>query len=165
VNKGRRSPLLAFSLFATTVIVFIAAAGLSLYARAQPKRADTVIRETSFRLTLPGPWIAGDTSDPNLRTYRTANGKEGLTVSIFGSFFGGPGEMNHDEKAARFRLWVNKRKQDETKIPDSAGIKIGEPFYGEAKGTLAARYEGFDSMRHRRFHCMLLANSSAFEVF
>jgi len=30
---------------------------------------------------------------------------------------------------------------------------------------MAARYEGSDSARHRRFHCLILASSSAFEVF
>jgi hypothetical protein len=30
---------------------------------------------------------------------------------------------------------------------------------------MAARYEGFDPSRNRRFHCLILASSSAFEIF
>ncbi len=30
---------------------------------------------------------------------------------------------------------------------------------------MATRYQGFDRLRHRRFHCLILASSSAFEVF
>ena len=30
---------------------------------------------------------------------------------------------------------------------------------------MGARYQGFDDSRHRRFHCLILASSSAFEIF
>lgn len=144
--------------------IFILAARFPAHSQLASKAVDTVIHETSFRLTLPGSWTAGDTNDPSRRTYQSANKNEGLTVSIFGSLFGAPGAMNHDEKSARFRTWVEKRRQMERKVADM-NVRVGEPMYGESKGTLAARFEGFDPTRRRRFHCLILASSSAFEIF
>lgn len=131
--------------------------------QSQASTGDTRINETYFRLTLPGVWKSGKTDDPNLRTYSTEN--EQVTVSIFGSFFPSDGNVTHEDKVAIFRRWVKKRKDIETKIEGSAGIAVGEPFYTELHGTMAARYEGSDSARHRRFHCLILGNSSAFEFF
>jgi len=136
---------------------------VNIFGQSQAKTGDTRINETSFRLTLPGLWKSGKTDDPKLRTYRTEN--EQVTVSIFGSFFPTTGNVTHEDKVAIFRRWVNKRRDDETKIQDSAGIAVGEPYYAEVQGTMAARYEGSDSARHRRFHCLILASSSAFEIF
>src|SRR5258708_4913100 len=95
----RRSPLRTLSFTATTALVFAALVFATivippLSSRVGPKLQDSVINETSFRLTLPGPWIAGDKTDPSRRTYHSAGGNEGLTVSIFGSFFGGPGSKS-----------------------------------------------------------------------
>jgi len=53
----------------------------------------------------------------------------------------------------------------ETKMPGFEDVSVSEPSYGEARGTMAARYQGFDRSRHRRFHCLILASSSAFEIF
>ena len=114
-------------------------------------------------MTLPGVWKSGKTDDPNLRTYHTD--KEQVTVSIFGSFFPTSGNVTHDDKAEIFRRWVNKRRDYETKLQDHVGVTVGEPLYAEVNGTMGARYEGFDSGAHRRFHCLILASSSAFEIF
>jgi hypothetical protein len=136
---------------------------MNIFGQSQPVAGDTRINEASFRLMLPGVWKSGKTDDPNLRTYITEN--EQVTVSIFGSFFPTTGNVTHEDKVAIFRRWVNKRRDDETKIEGSAGIAVGEPLYAELHGTMGARYEGSDSVRHRRFHCLILASSSAFEVF
>jgi len=141
----------------------VALVTVNIFGQSQPKTGDTRISETSFRLTLPGVWKSGKTDDPTLRTYRTEN--EQVTVSIFGSFFPTTGSVTHEDKVAIFRRWVKKRRDVETKIEGSTGISVGEPFYAELHGTMAARYEGSDSARHRRFHCLILANSSAFEFF
>lgn len=145
-------------------LLFIAAAlGLRLLGQSQRKSNDTRISEASFRLTLPGVWNAGKTDDPSFRTYTTAS--EQVTVSIFGSFFPSTGSVTHDDKVAIFRRWVGKRRDTETKIEGASGISVGEPLYAESHGIMAARYEGFDSGRRRRFHCLILASSSAFEMF
>jgi len=136
---------------------------VNTFGQSQAVTGDTRINETSFRLTLPGVWKSGKTDDPNLRTYTTEN--EQVTVSIFGSFFPTTGNVTHEDKVAIFRRWVNKRRDYETRIEGSAGIAVGEPVYAELHGTMAARYEGSDSARHRRFHCLVLANSSALEFF
>jgi len=136
---------------------------VNIFGQSQAKTGDTRINETSFRLTLPGVWKSGKTDDPNLRTYHTEN--EQVTVSIFGSFFPTTGNVTHEDKVAIFRRWVNKRRDMETKIEESAGITLGEPLYAEVHGTMAARYEGSDSARHRRFHSLILASSTAFEFF
>lgn len=153
------------SRFADAALVFATSASLISYSQPEPRPQNTVINETSFRLTLPGPWTTGDMNDPSRRTYHSATGDEGLTVSIFGSFFGSPGSKSHDERAVIFKRWVEKRRQVETKMPGSADATVTEPFYSEAQGTMAARYEGFDPSRRRRFHCLVLASSSAFEIF
>ena len=88
-----------------------------------------------------------------------------MTLSIFGSFFPSTGNVTNEDKVEIFRRWVKKRRDMETTIEDSAGIAVGEPLYAELHGTMAARYEGSDSARHRRFHCLILGNSSAFEFF
>ncbi len=135
----------------------------NFFGQSQPVTGDTRINETSFRATLPGVWKSGKTDDPNLRTYSTEN--EQVTVSILGSFFPTTGNVTHEDKVVIFRRWVNKRRDYENKIEGSAGIAVGEPLYAELHGTMGARYEGSDSARHRRFHCLILASSSAFEVF
>jgi hypothetical protein len=135
----------------------------NIFGQSSRTTDDTRINETSFRLTLPGVWKSGKTDDPNLRTYSTD--KEQVTVSIFGSFFPTTGNVTHEDKVTIFRRWVNKRRDYENKIEGSAGIAVGEPLYAEQHGTMGARYEGSDSARHRRFHCLILASSSAFEVF
>jgi hypothetical protein len=136
---------------------------VNVLGQTQAKTSDTRVNETSFRLTLPGVWKSGKTDDPNLRTYFTEH--EQVTVSIFGSFFPSAGNVTHEDKVAIFREWVKKRRDIETKIEGSSGIVVGEPLYVEMHGTMAARYEGSDSVRHRRFHCLILGNSSAFEFF
>lgn len=73
--------------------------------------------------------------------------------------------MNHDDRVAMFTRWVNKRRAVETRLPGSDGITTTEPLFGESSGVLAARYAGLDYARRRRFHCLLLASSSAFEIF
>jgi hypothetical protein len=162
---GKRSPLRTLSRFVVAALVFATSANLMSYSQPEPRPQNTVINETSFRLTLPGPWSTGDINDPSRRTYHSATRNEGLTVSIFGSFFGSPGSKSHDERTAIFKRWVEKRRQIETKMPGSADATVTEPSYGEAQGTMVARYEGFDPSRHRRFHCLVLASSSAFEIF
>jgi len=127
-----------------------------------PGSQDTRINETSFRLTLPGICAVDAPSDPNRRNYHTR--AEELTVSIFGSLLPASGK-SHDEKAATFRRWVNKRRDLETRVPGTEGAKVTEPIFGESGGVFAARYTGFDPSSQRRFHCMLLASSSAFEIF
>jgi hypothetical protein len=153
------------SLFAITSLVFATSASPMLDSQPGRKLQNTVINETSFRVTLPGSWTTGDINDPSHRTYLSATGNEGLTVSSFGSFFGSPGSKSHDERTVIFKRWVEKRRQVESKMPGSADETVTEPFYAEAQGTMAARYEGFDPSRHRRFHCLVLASSSAFEIF
>jgi hypothetical protein len=134
-----------------------------MFGQSQPKSNDTIIREVSFRLTLPGAWSSGPTDDPSKRTYHTKN--EQLTVTIFGSLFGASGEMKHDNRVGRFHTWVNKRRDLEKKLPGFADVVVSEPSFGESQGTLAARYTGFDEARQRRFHCLVLASSSAFDIF
>jgi len=143
-------------------------AGLVLFSKTQPKAnsdpaENTRISETSFRLTLPGKWTSEPSNDPTRRDYHTPS--EGLTVSIFGSLFGAPGAMTHDERVATFTHWVNQRRDVETKVAEGGTIRITEPRFGESGGVLAARYAGIDEARQRRFHCLLLASSSAFEIF
>ncbi|HET6180091.1 MAG TPA: hypothetical protein VFE61_24435 [Candidatus Sulfotelmatobacter sp.] len=146
-----------------SLLVLGAILGLNALCKSQAKSNDTKVNEASFRLTLPGPWKSGNADDSTLRSYHTE--KEQLTVSIFCCRFGAAGQMNHDEKVAEFPRWVNKRRNIETKMPGYEGVVLTESMFGESKGTLAARYEGFDPARKRRFHCMLLASSSAFEIF
>ena len=124
---------------------------------------DTVVNEQSFRLRLPGSWVLGDASDPHRRTFHRVH--EQLTVSIFGALFGKPGEMDHENKVAKFKLWVGKRRAIEARAPEFAGIQLTETSFGESGGTLAARYSGLDTRRKRRFHCLILASSTAFESF
>jgi len=146
-----------------SVLLCAVLGGPSMFGQSQPRSNDTIIREVSFRLTLPGAWSSGPTDDPTKRTYHTKD--EQLTVSIFGSLFGASGEMTHDDRAERFHTWVNKRRDVENKMPGFADVVVSEPSFGESQGTLAARYTGFDGARQRRFHCLVLASSSAFEIF
>jgi len=134
-----------------------------MFWKSAPKSNDTVINEKSFRLTLPGVWSAGPTDKPNLRTYKTE--AEQLTVSIYGSIFEDPGKMSHDEKEAVFRQWVSKRRDVENKIANPNDLTLGSPSFGESNGRLAARYSGLDAARKRHFYCLILASSSAFEIF
>jgi hypothetical protein len=161
---GKKLSLKTPSLFSIAAIVLATSVAPALFSQSKTKPQNTVINETSFRLTLPGLWTTDETTDPSRRTYHSASGNEGLTVSIFGSFFGPPGSKNHDERSDVFKRWVEKRRQVETKIPGVADANITEPLFGEARGTMAARYQGFDPSRNRRFHCLILANSSAFEI-
>lgn len=152
--------------FALVLLLVVAVAGM--FWKSKPKQQpafakDTVIHETSFRLTLPGSWTPGRSDDPTRRDYHTDN--EGLTVSIMGSLFGAPEAMSHDDKLARFRHWVDRRRAVETNLPESARISLTEPLFGESGGVLAARYAGVAAARRRQFHCLLLASSSAFEIF
>jgi hypothetical protein len=138
-----------------------------LFSRSKAKptnasRDETRISETSFRLTLPGKWAPEPSSDPTRRQYHTSS--EDLTVSIFGSLFGAPGTMSHDDRMAMFAHWVDKRRDLEKKVTGTSTITTTEPLFGESGGVLAARYAGFDG-HTRRFHCLLLASSSAFEIF
>ena len=128
----------------------------------EPKATDTTVNESSFRLKLPGVWKSGKTDDPNKRTYYTT--EEQLTVSIFGPLFG-PGTMNHQDKAERFKKWVSKRRDIETRLPDFKDVVVNDPSFAEINGTMGARYWGFDKKRNRRFHCLILASNSAFEIF
>lgn len=137
--------------------------GAAIFWKSGPKSKDTRIKETSFRVTLPGLWAPGMLDDPKRRSYHT--GSEQLTVSIFGSLFGAVSEMNDADKMAAFTRMVNRRKDAETKMPGFSHVLVTEPTLGESRGILAARYSGFDSERQRRFHCMILASSSAFEIF
>lgn len=145
------------------VLAFAGIALLGLKTIAQSKSVATKVNETSFRLTLPGAWEAGDESDPTKRVYHTDH--EQLTVSIFGPLIGSAGSTSHEDRVSRFKIWVKKRIDLEAKLSDHPGVIAKEPLYGESRGTLAARYEGFDSGYQRRFHCMILARSSAFEAF
>ena len=154
------------SAYFALVLIIAAAVGWRISRKSQPKlestsARDTRINETSFRLTLPGTWTPTPSNDPARRDYHTDS--EQLTVSIFGSLFGAPGTMNHDAEVATFTRWVDKRRDVETKVAGSATVT--EPLFGESGGVLAARYTGFDAGRQRRFHCMMLASSSAFEIF
>jgi len=70
--------------------------------------------------------------------------------------------MDHDHKPAHFTRMVRVRRGAETKMPGFADVSVSAPMFGEAGGVLAARYQGFDAARQRRFHCVLLASSTAF---
>jgi len=166
--SGPNSTRLRLSAYFALVLVIFVMVGSIMFWKSSSKHKnalsnDTQINEVSFRLTLPGPWTANPTVDPSRRTYHTE--AEQLTVSVFGSLFGVPGAMNHDEKSATFLRWVSKRRDAETKMPGFADVTVTEPTFGESEGTLAARYQGFDPARNRRFHCLILASQSAFEIF
>lgn len=156
------------SAYAGALLIVGALAQSLLFSQSKPPATSAEprgkrINETSFRLTLPDTWTSSPSTDPTRRSYHAKT--EWLTVSIMGSLFGAPGTMNHDDKEARFRHWVNRRRAVETKVPGGSKIRLTEPLFGESGGVLAARYAGIDTGRRRRFHCMLLASSSAFEVF
>ena len=146
-----------------TYVLFLVLAILAPIMACQQRANDTKVSEDAFRLTLPGSWKSGDRSDPTRRTYLTRN--EQLTVSMFGSAFVGSDSLSHDERASRFKVWVNKRRDLETKMPGYANVVVSEPIFGESNATLVSRYTGFDAARHRRFHCLILASISAFEIF
>ena len=163
----RSTPIRLLAYFVLVLIV-ATVVGWRLFSRSKSKASnaspdETRISETSFRLTLPGKWTSGPSNDPTRRQYYT--GSENLTVSIHGSLFGTPNAMSSDDKMARFAYWVRKRRDAEAEALQDNTIRITEPQFGEFGGVLAARYAGFDEARRRRFHCLLLASSSAFEVF
>jgi len=158
-TSRRRSVCLALVLICLT-------AGSTLQSQSKSKETpqpDTPINETSFRLTLPGKWTPIPSNDPTLRTYHSTS--EQLSVSIFGSLFGASSVMDHDAKVTTFKRWVAKIRTLESKAAEPAAVELTEPLFGESRGTLAARYTGYDRARKRRVHCMLLANSVAFEIF
>jgi hypothetical protein len=160
---SKRRPLA----YAGPPLIIVAIASMSCsQSKPTAKNAEpqsTRINEASFRLTLPGTWTSAQSTDPNRRDYHTDS--EWLTVSVMGSLFGAPGAMSRDDKVARFRYWVSRRRAVETKVSEGAKITLTEPLFGESDGVFAARYAGVDTGRQRRFHCVLLASSSAFEVF
>ncbi len=116
------SPLITIFPFGIVALVLATSASPMLYSEARPK--NTAINETSFRLALPGQWSAGDTTDPSRRTYHSASKHEGLTVSIFGSFFGSPDSKTREEKNIIFKHWVENRRQIETRMPDFPDVKL-----------------------------------------
>ena len=61
--------------------------------------------------------------------------------------------------------WSIKEGMQRRSSQVSPEVVVTEPVLGESQGVLAARYAGFDSVRQRRFHCLLLASSAAFEIF
>ena len=162
--RGQGSP----SAHIGVLLIVVGLTGSLLFSQSKPRAKNaesqvTRINDASFRLTLPGTWTSTQSTDPARRDYHTDS--EWLTVSIMGSLFGAPGAMSHDDKVARFRHWVDRRRAVETKVPGGAKITLTEPLFGELDGVLAARYAGVDSGRQRRFHCMMLASASAFEIF
>lgn len=117
------------------VLALTLLAGCTGSRQSQPQSNDTRINETSFRLTVPGLWKSGSAGDPTRRDYHTDN--EQLTVSIFGSLFGKPGTMEHTARVTTFRLWVNKRRDIEGRLPGLANVTTTEPTFAEIRGTMA----------------------------
>lgn len=115
----------------------------------------TLVRERTFHLTLPGKWVGGYDRTSDTWHYEGSSRNEAVTVGILRRTAGADlVTMNED-----FDGYLRLRRQQEQAL--AGGIVLTEPRTQTVSDALTARYDGIDSSSGRRTHTYVIINSKA----
>ena len=135
--------------FGTLVLLpFVAVAGV-------PMKTQNLVQEHYFMLTLPPGWSGGATADPTLWQYRSQNGEEQLSVSIFVS----KTPITEQERSKMLETVLLARLKAEATGAKGKGLKISGPKKKQQKDSTIATYSGYDPGSNRRFSNITIVNN------
>src|SRR5687768_8061946 len=103
---------------------------ISLGSSSSTSAADTIVRESEFRVTLPGDWTGGYDSGSQTWSYRTPQQTEGFTVGILQRTKGAEPEAIK----ADFEAYLRVRREQESQLGGSA-FALSEPRTLEQQGA------------------------------
>jgi hypothetical protein len=133
---------------------------ITLGASPSSKAADTVIREETFSLTLPGAWSGGYNAESRAWGYVTAKGNEGITVGIL--------QRTNDPAPEAMRSdlenYLRVRREQELKL-GGVQLTLSEPRRSEQQGAHIAVFEGTDGAANRRTRTLVIVNRSVAASF
>jgi hypothetical protein len=113
----------------------------------------TLVRESTFHLTLPGKWVGGYDKESETWHYEGALGNEAVTVGILRrTGAADPAKIKED-----FDIYLQVRRQQELR----GGIVLTESKVQSVGDALAASYQGFDSETGRRTRTHVIVNGKA----
>jgi len=120
----------------------------------------TIVRESLFNLSLPGKWQGSYDRQSDSWQYRSADGREAVTVGILRRSAG----PALDAIKADFRAYLQARRKSELDL-GGPKLRLGEPEIQERGDAVLARYTGFDPSNNRRTLTRVIVNQVAAASF
>jgi hypothetical protein len=116
----------------------------------------TVVNENAFSLALPGKWKGAYDSKSKSWQYRSADGRESVTVGILDRSTGA------DPRAIKtdFDAYLKARRKAELARGGSK-VRLTAPQIQQREAAVLARYTGFDSRNDRRTLTRIVVNEVA----
>jgi hypothetical protein len=118
--------------------------------------AQTTINEGLFALSLPGEWKGGYDRKSDSWHYRSASGREAVTVGVRRRTGGRGAESMKDD----FRAYLETRRKAERDLGGPA-LRLGKPQVQERPTAILARYSAFEPGRKRRTLTRVIVNEVA----
>jgi hypothetical protein len=137
---------------ARTVVAFFAAV-VCVGTQADDQ---TIINESLFRLSLPGKWRGAYDRQSDSWQYRSADGREAVTVGVLRRTAG----PSLDSIKADFRAYLEARRKSEVDL-GGPQLRLSEPEIQERGAALLARYSAFDPRNNRRTLTRVIVNDLA----
>lgn len=119
-------------------------------------QGETTINEGLFALSLPGQWKGGYDRKSDSWQYRSASGRESVTVAVLRRS-GGPGAESMQDD---FRGYLEARRKAERNL-GGPGLRLGKPQIQERPSAILARYAAFEPARKRRTLTRVIVNEVA----
>lgn len=141
---------------ARTLVALVALVGCAL-AQAQEQ---TTVEESLFALVLPGKWHGGYDRKSDSWQYRSADGKEAVTVGVLPRRGGG----DHKSIKADAHARLEAQRKAEAKL-GGPKLRLGKPEIRDSRSAVSARYVGVDPGRNRRTFTRIIANEVAVGSF
>jgi hypothetical protein len=116
----------------------------------------TIINESLFRLSLPGKWQGAYDSQSDSWQYRSADGREAVTVGILRRTTG----PSVDSIKADFDAYLQARRKSERDL-GGPKLRLGDPEVQERGAAVLARYTGVDPRNNRRTLTRVIVNEVA----
>jgi len=128
----------------------------SVVCLAAGAQDQTVITEDLFSLSLPGKWRGTYDRASDSWQYRSADGRESVTVGILRRT-AGPDLSSIKED---FRAYLQARRKSELDL-GGPKVRLSEPEVQERGAAVLARYSGFEPRDNRRTLTRIIVNELA----
>ena len=133
--------------------VVICLASLAYEAGAQEH---TVVNENAFSLALPGKWKGAYDSKSKSWQYRSADGRESVTVGVLDRTAGADASAIKTD----FDAYLQARRKSELAL-GGPKVRLTEPEIQQRGAAVLARYTGFDPRDNRRTLTRIVVNEVA----
>jgi hypothetical protein len=128
----------------------------SMVCLAAAAQDQTVVNEDRFSLSLPGKWKGAYDLASDSWQYRSADGREAVTVGILRRTAG----PDLSSIKADFRTYLQERRKSELKL-GGPNVRLSEPEVQERGAAVLGRYSGFDPRDNRRTLTRIIVNELA----